>query len=108
MTQEELLQKIEAVQPENEAQRNQIVCTLIGHSRIQTICFGYYYCARCGDQVGDTLASIYPGAEKAVVVGHNCETCRANYAECTWEDTLFAPDPFAEELPDDAGHWSDD
>lgn len=95
LTKEELLAKLEAMGPLSEEQRNRMVCALVGHSRIQTTCFGYYYCARCGDQVGDNLGSIYEGAAKAVIVGHNCETCRTNYAACTWKDTLFAPDPFA-------------
>lgn len=95
LTRKALLAKLDALQPISDEQRNKITCSLIGHSRIQTICFGYFYCARCEAQVGDNLAGLYPGAEKAVVVGHDCDTCHANYAECTWEDKLFAPDPFA-------------
>jgi hypothetical protein len=37
-----------------------VVCSLVGHSRIQEFCFGYYTCARCGAQVGDSLGSMYP------------------------------------------------
>jgi ribosomal protein L37AE/L43A len=73
-----------------------IVCALVGHSKIQNFCFGYYTCARCGAQVGDNLGSIYPGADTAVVVGHNCSICRKNFKKCTWKDTFLSPTPFEE------------
>lgn len=94
MTKKELLKKIKLVEPENDEQRNQIVCSLIGHSKIQTTCFGYYYCGRCGDQVGDTLGSSYPGVKDVVIVDHDCPTCHDNYDKCTWKDKLFVPNPF--------------
>ncbi len=94
MTPDELLAKLAVLGPMDDEQRNKVVCSLIGHSRIQTYCFGYYNCARCGEQLGDALGSEYPGAVTAVVVGHNCEHCRTNYEQCTWQDKLFAPDPF--------------
>lgn len=72
------------------------VCSLIGHSRISIHCFGYRYCARCEALVGDSLGSIDTGAEQAVIVGHNCPTCRANFEKLTWQDKVYAPDPFAE------------
>ena len=80
----------------DEDTQKHVVCALVGHSRIQEVCFGYYSCARCGTQVGDSLASVYPGAETAVVVGHNCPTCRRNAEALTWRDTFLAPDPFAD------------
>ena len=97
MEQKELEEKLKALDLTDEGQIKSVVCSLIGHSRIQTHCFGYFNCARCGDQVGDTLASTYVGASKAVVVGHKCDVCEANYAECTWEDKFMCPDPFAED-----------
>lgn len=81
----------------NEAQTKSVVCALIGHSRIQTLCFGYYNCGRCGEQVGDNLASVYPGAETAVIVGHKCDVCEDNFKKCTWKDKFMVPDPFAED-----------
>lgn len=95
LAKEEVLARIEGL-PEDVQKR--IVCALVRHSRIETMCFGYHYCARCGTRVGDTLASAYPGAEQAVIVGHNCEICRTNYAQLDWRDTLLAPDPFPEEV----------
>ncbi len=99
MTKKELLRKIKLIEPESKDQRNQLVCSLIGHSMIQTSCFGYYHCGRCGDQVGDTLGSIYPGVKDAVIIGHNCKTCHDNYKKLTWEDKLYVQDPFKEEKP---------
>lgn len=96
ITKKELMSKLKVLDIQDKETRNSVVCGLIGHSRIQTACFGYYYCARCGNQLGDTLCSIYPGAEDAVVVGHNCKTCRKNYKTLTWRDKLYCPNPFKE------------
>lgn len=80
----------------DEETQKRMVCALVGHSRIETTCFGYYSCARCGEQVGDTLAGTYD-ADNSVVVGHNCEKCRENFAKLDWRHTFMTPDPFAEE-----------
>lgn len=93
-SEEELLTKLAALGPLSEEQRNSVVCALIGHSRIQTYCFGYFNCARCDEQMGDSLTGIYSRANEVVIVGHDCEICRTNYAACTWKDKIFAPDPF--------------
>lgn len=93
-TQEELIEKLGILGIEDEEKRNKVVCALIGHSKIQHYCFGYYTCARCGEQVGDSLGSLYPDAEKAVIVGHNCPACKENFEKLTWEDKAFCPDPF--------------
>ena len=69
-------------------------CVWFGHSRISTMCLGYVYCARCGEQTGDTL--MLSPVPDSVIVGHNCDTCRDNYTRCTWRDKIFAPDPFEE------------
>lgn len=91
ITEEQVRARIDGMDEETQ---KRVVCALAGHSRIQTAFFGYFYCGRCGEQVGDTLASIYPGAAKAVVVGHDCDTCRKNAETLTWRDTLLTPDPF--------------
>lgn len=89
------LRKILATLPiKNRSHRNEVVCSLIGHSRISTLCFGYRNCARCGDQLGDSLGSVDYGIKEAVVVGHNCKECKANWKDCTWKDKIFAPNPF--------------
>lgn len=74
--------------------RNSVVCSLIGHSLIQTHCFGYFNCARCGTQVGDNLASTHLQAEKTVIVGHDCTMCRENFKKLTWRDKVYSPNPF--------------
>jgi hypothetical protein len=97
VNEEELRAKLAALGPLTDEQRREVTCALIGHSRICTVCFGYRYCGRCGGQLGDSIGSIDPGASDAVIVGHSCDTCRDNYAKCTWVDTLWAPDPKLEE-----------
>lgn len=93
-TKKELMERLRGMGDLSREQKAEVVCALIGHSRIQTHCLGYYNCARCDQQTGDALGGAYPGAEKAVVVGHNCEVCRDNYKECTWRDKYLAPNPF--------------
>ena len=95
-TEKELLDKLDLLSIEDEEQRKEVTCSLIGHSKIQTYCFGYYYCARCGIQLGDTLGGSYMGAEEAVIVGHKCPTCEENYKKLTWKDKIMCPDPFAD------------
>lgn len=93
-SEQELLEKLDMLGITDEEQKKEITCNLIGHSKIQTFCFGYYNCARCGAEVGDALGSIYPGATDAVIVGHRCPTCKANYKKLTWKDKIFCPNPF--------------
>lgn len=94
MTKTELEKKIKGLGKITDQQKKEAACVLIGHSKIQTACFGYFNCGRCGDQLGDSLGSSYSGATTAVIIGHNCKTCRANYKKCTWVDTYLVPDPF--------------
>ncbi len=88
--------KLRALGKMDGATKRQVVCSLIGHSRIQTVCFGYYHCGRCGQQLGDGLGGMYDDAD-VVVVGHNCPTCRKNYATLRWQDKYLAPEPFKEQ-----------
>jgi hypothetical protein len=90
MTKKEFLKKIKAVEPEDDEQRNDIACSLIGHSKIVHYCFGEITCARCDDRIGDTLMGAY-SAKENVIVGHNCDDCRANYKKLTWRDKIYAP-----------------
>jgi hypothetical protein len=92
-TKKELEAKLKALGKLDDDTKKSVVCSLIGHSNIQKMCFGYVSCARCGTQVGDTLGGIYEN-KKQVVVGHNCEICRANYKELSWKDKYLCPDPF--------------
>lgn len=92
-TEAELMDRIAALGDLDEDQRNQIVCALIGHSRIVSMCFGYVSCARCATQIGDTLGGCFDLTE-SVIVGHKCSVCTANFEKLDWADKVFAPDPF--------------
>lgn len=96
MEQEELQKKLDLLGLTDDQKIKDIVCSLIGHSKIQTACFGYFYCARCGGQLGDALASTYEDAPNVVIVGHKCDVCEANYSKCTWQDKFMCPNPFEE------------
>jgi len=91
-TKKKLMQKIELLEPESDEQRNRVVCSLIGHSIIQTTFFGYFYCGRCGDQVGDSLGSCY-SAKHVVIVGHKCDVCVKNYNNCTLDGQAICSRP---------------
>jgi hypothetical protein len=95
MNKKELMTKLKSLGKITKEQRNEVVCSLIGHSNIDTICFGYRNCGRCGVQLGDNLGSIDYGRDKCVIIGHNCKTCRKNYKEqSTWADKLYVKNPF--------------
>lgn len=93
-TKSELLKILKGIPIKDKEQRNSIVCSLIGHSRINTACFGYRNCGRCGDQLGDNLASVDYGRENIVFIGHKCKQCISAYKMCTWRDKLYVKDPF--------------
>lgn len=93
MTKKELIAKIKAMGSITKDQRNMVVCSLIGHSNIIENCFGYISCSRCKQQIGDALAGCYSN-ENAVIVGHNCKTCKKNFKKLSWKDKLYVPDPF--------------
>lgn len=93
LTEKQLMSKLKALGKMDDEKRNDVTCSLIGHSRIQSTFFGYFYCGRCSAQVGDNLAGCYD-AKTVVVIDHNCQVCRDNYETTTWRDRLFVRDPF--------------
>lgn len=103
MTKTELLKKIAALGKISDAQKRSVTCSLIGHSRVISMCFGYVSCARCEDQIGDTLGGSFDTANR-VVVGHRaknnrpCPTCKKAYKKLDWRDKLFLPEKTLEEL----------
>lgn len=97
ITLEQLKKKLKALGEITDEQRNEIICSIVGHSRIKDTFFGYFNCARCGQQLGDILGSIYPYASQTVIVGHKCKTCKENFKKCDWKDKLFVKDPFAKD-----------
>ena len=95
MTKKEYEAKMAALEPLDDAQRKGVTCSLLGHSNIVEVCFGYVTCSRCGEQLGDMLGGCYYNPN-AVQVGHNCPTCRDNYKKLTWKDKILSPNPFTE------------
>ena len=93
MEKAELEKKLEALGDVTNEQRKNIICSLIGHSKIVGYCFGYISCGRCGEQLGDTLAGVYD-TTKNVIIGHNCPTCKDNYDKLDWTDKYETPEPF--------------
>lgn len=89
----EFVRRIREMGKMDKEKRNRVVCALLGHSKIQTTFFGYYYCSRCEAQVGDTLGSVYDAAP-VVIVAHDCEVCRKNYKALDWKHKLYAKNPF--------------
>ena len=69
------------------------VCAWVGHSRCATAFFGYQYCARCGEQIGDALGGV--GVFDLLFVGDSkcrkprCKDCDRIRASLTWRDTLL-------------------
>ena len=94
-TKEELLKILAKIPIKNKTQRNELICSLIGHSKISTTFWGYRYCGRCKTQLGDSLGSIDYGAKDAVIIGHNCKTCKENFEKCNWKDKLYVKYPFS-------------
>ena len=93
MTKKEYEAKMAALEPLEDGQRKSITCSILGHSHITTGYFGYVYCARCGEEVGDQLLGIYYDPLE-VRVGHNCPICRANYKKLDWKSKVLTPNPF--------------
>jgi hypothetical protein len=94
---EELLRILAKIPIKDKSQRNEVICSLIGHSRICTAFWGYRHCGRCGAQLGDSLGGVDYGAKEAVIIGHNCSICRENYKKCDWRDKLYVKNPFKDE-----------
>ena len=76
-----------------DAQKKTITCALAGHPGVVNNCWGYVTCARCGEQLGDTLGGSYRGNHD-VVVGHNCKICRRNFKKLSPVDRYLTPNPF--------------
>jgi len=102
MTVDEVRPRLEGL---DVREARKVACALLGHSRVQHIFFGYWSCARCGEQVGDSLGSSYGAAGQAVAVDHHCDVCRANAKTLTDTDLfLLAPEPlqYVADLADEA------
>lgn len=68
-----------------QEQKARIYCVKYGHARYYTQFFGYVYCGRCGDQIGDTLGGVFHPPEPCLFLSgkdaathdYNCASCRA-------------------------------
>jgi len=60
----------------SKEQKMKIYCVKHGHAKYVTKCFGYIYCGRCGEQIGDQLGGIFD-TTNLMVVGHKCKICNA-------------------------------
>lgn len=114
----ELESKLAALGELDEDTKKSVVCSLIGHSRIHTNCFGYKYCARCGNQVGDSLGGYYDGEGNVLIWqpidddgnlmpyrlhDDNCEQCRKLLSEFTFRDTYLVPQIEIPEITESLG-----
>lgn len=68
-----------------------VVCGLLGHSRIITAFFGYQYCGRCNEQLGDTLGGVGVRGYFPVHDNSDCPDCKTVKATLTWRDYLLVP-----------------
>jgi len=99
VTKKELEAKLVALGDDvSDYQKRSVVCALVGHSRVVSMCFGYVNCGRCEDQIGDTLGGASDMSQR-VVIGHRdnetggvCSTCLANYKKLKWEDKAYLPE----------------
>lgn len=92
ITRADLRAKLAALGEITKDQRNDIVCSLLGHSDIVCYSFWRFLCGRCGDIVGDKLSGAT--GEKYVVIGCDCKKCRANFKKLDWRHKLYVPSPF--------------
>ena len=69
-----------------------IFCAVFRHSNIVSTFFGYVYCGRCKDQIGDCLGSVYRN-RLVVSVDCDCVECRANLKKATWVDLFMCERP---------------
>ena len=74
-----------------------VLCAVVGHPPVLETFFGYQTCARCGEQLGDSLAGVSV-ATSAAVVGHNCEKCAGIWRSLSPEQRLLTLNPVTGDL----------
>ena len=55
-------------------QNRKIYCVKHGHAKYITNCFGYVYCGRCGQQIGDQLAGCFDSSNY-LLISCPCKIC---------------------------------
>jgi hypothetical protein len=73
-----------------------IFCAVFRHSHLVTNCFNYKNCARCGQQLGDTLAGtgLLPtgkGGFFQIDQICTCADCRKAFDSLNWIDKFMCP-----------------
>ncbi len=53
-----------------------IYCVKYGHASFGTTFFGYVYCGRCDEQIGDMLGSVFSEADSFAFVGCKESPCK--------------------------------
>ncbi len=74
-----------------QEQDAKIYCVKHGHADYVTVCMGYAYCGRCGDQIGDTLGGAF-NLTKKVITGcweSSCQHCNDNRKKITGFDKII-------------------
>lgn len=68
------------------------LCAMVGHPPLVIESFGYLSCARCEEQLGDTLGGFTRVAAGKKIVGHgpDCPHCR--HVKLTPTDMLLLPE----------------
>lgn len=69
-------------------------CSIIGHSMIVRLDFGYAYCARCEEQIGDALAGGFMCNDAVTYWSgkvQKCPKCENNEERLTWKDLYLVP-----------------
>ena len=85
-----------------DEQKKRIYCVKHGHSPIKDFCFGYVSCARCNEQVGDTLCSVYNADDDVMPnhIGQDIEGCNCaeNAKKLTKNDKKYIKPETLEEI----------
>lgn len=61
-----------------QEQKARIYCIKHGHADYAFQFWGYVYCGRCGEQIGDKLGGVFMGAEKTAMIhckDNPCKVC---------------------------------
>jgi hypothetical protein len=61
----------------SQEQKARIYCVKHGHARYVTTFWGYVYCGRCGEQIGDGLAGVFDPSDRMVIgcKRKGCKVC---------------------------------
>lgn len=75
---------------ETREEKALLFCHRNGHSRIVESDWGYIYCCRCGQQIGDLLGGGFRVTDE-YMVGHDDRECLDNWLNLTKEDKHLVP-----------------